>query len=154
MRVPLLIHVPRSLRGALQYDTSELAALTDITPSIYYLLGYRDLQEGALFGHSLFAGTREETQKHRRHELFIASDMRAGYGLVMEGRFFYATYDMGVPSMLFDLQEDPNGERDVLTPQLKQQYDQRVLDYLKLIGDTYGYKPGMGSLVLQRPVIP
>jgi hypothetical protein len=154
MRVPLLIHVPRSLRGALQYDTNELAALTDITPSIYYLLGYRDLQEGALFGHSLFAGTREETKKHGRHELFIASDMRAGYGLVMEGRFFYTTYDLGAPSMLFDLQEDPNGEHNVLTPKLKQQYDQRVLDYLKLIGDTYGYKPGMGSLVLQRPIIP
>jgi hypothetical protein len=154
MRVPLVVHVPRSLRGKLKYDDHELAALTDITPSIYYLLGYHDLQEGRLLGHSLFADTADAIRSHKRHELFLASDMRAGFGLVVEGRYFYTTYDMGAPSVLYDLHKDPNGEHNVLTPELKQEYDQRVLDYLKLIGDFYGYKPGMGSLVLQRPVIP
>jgi Sulfatase len=154
MRVPLLVHLPRSLRGKLKYDDHELASLIDITPSIYYLLGYRDIQQSSISGHSLFADTWDEIQRHRRHELFLASDMRAAFGLLLDGRFFYTTYDMGMPSMLFDLQKDPNGEQNVLTPELKQQYDQRVIDHLKLIGDVYGYKPPIGSLVLQRPVIP
>jgi sulfatase-like protein len=153
MRVPLLVHVPRSLRGKLKYDDRELAALTDITPSLYYLLGYHDLQSGAMYGHSLFAETVEEVQRRRRRELFFASDMRAAYGLVVEDRFFYSIYDIGTPA-LYDLRQDPNGEHNVLTPELKQQYDQRVIEYLKLIGDFYGYKPGVSSLVMQRAIIP
>ena len=153
MRVPLLVHVPRSLRGKLKYDDHELASLTDITPSIYYLLGYRDAQQGSMYGHSLFGDTVEEIQRHRRRELFFASDMRAAFGLVVEDKFFYTTYDIGAPA-LYDLRQDPNGEHNVLTPELKQQYDQRVIDYLKLIGDFYGYKPGVSSLVMQRAIIP
>jgi hypothetical protein len=154
MRVPLLIHVPRSLRDKLKYDDRELASLTDITPSIYYLLGYRHLQEGSLYGHSLFAETTEEIQRHRRHELFIASDSRAAFGLIEEGKAFYTTYDLVAPSMLFDLRTDPKGEHNVLTPEQKQQYDQRVITYLKLIGDFYGYKPGVSTLLTQRVFIP
>jgi arylsulfatase A-like enzyme len=48
MRVPLLMHLPDKMRGAVVYDESHLSALTDITPSLYYLLGHRPLRSNAL----------------------------------------------------------------------------------------------------------
>jgi hypothetical protein len=48
---------------------------------------------------------------------------------------------------LFDLSQDPNARQNILTPALKRQYDQRIIDYLKMVGDFYGYKPGVTSFL-------
>ena len=69
--------------------------------------------------------------------------MRAVYGiLTADGRYLYATYDSPEQSYLFDLKTDANAERNVLTPALKQHYDEEIIEHLQLIADYYGYKPG------------
>jgi hypothetical protein len=35
----------------------------------------------------------------------------------------------------------------VLTPELKREYDQRVIDCLKKVGDFFDYKPGVASFL-------
>ncbi|PYX40519.1 MAG: hypothetical protein DMG83_26540, partial [Acidobacteria bacterium] len=50
-------------------------------------------------------------------------------------------------SFLFDLQQDPNAQHSILTDALKKDYDQRIIRELQQIGDYYGYKPGVGSLL-------
>lgn len=152
MHVPLIIHLPKSMQQKFVYNVNEMAALTDITPSLDYLLGHHNIRRGPMFGHSLFAQSREELQQNARHELFLASDIIAVYGILAEdGRFLYMTYTYPhTNSDLFDLAHDPNAEHSILTPQLKQKYDERVIDYLKLIGDFYGYKPGVTSLLANR----
>jgi phosphoglycerol transferase MdoB-like AlkP superfamily enzyme len=148
MRVPLLVHLPTSMRNKFVYDDSGLSALTDITPSLYYLLGHRPIRQNPLFGHPLFVEDKKELEPYRRSELFLASDERAVYGLLADnGRFLYATYDSPAQSFLFDLGRDPNAERSVLTPRLKQEYDERIIQYLHLVADFYGYKPGVGTLL-------
>jgi arylsulfatase A-like enzyme len=152
VHVPLIVHLPKSMQGKFVYDVNELAALTDITPSLDYLLGHHHIQRGPMFGHSLFAQSREELQQNVRHELFLASDIIAVYGILADdGRFLYtaSTYPSN-KSELFDLTQDPNAERNILTPELKRKYDERLIDYLKLIGDFYGYKPGVASLLANR----
>lgn len=70
------------------------------------------------------------------------------YGiLTAEERYFYATYDSPAQSYLFDLTQDPNGQHNILTEQLKQHYDEEIIEKIEEIGDFYGYKPGMRSLV-------
>src|SRR5581483_1253310 len=152
IHVPLIIHLPKSMQQKLVYNVDEMAALTDITPSLDYLLGHHNIRRGPMFGHSLFAQSREELQQNARHELFLASDIIPVYGVLAEdGRFLYTTYTYPhTDSQLFDLAHDPNAEHNILTPQLKQKYDERVIDYLKLIGDFYGYKPGVTSLLANR----
>jgi hypothetical protein len=74
--------------------------------------------------------------------------VRAVYGiLTADGRYFYTTYDSPAQSYLFDLAGDPNAERSILTPGLKQRYDEEIIEHLQLIGDFYGYRPGVGSLL-------
>ena len=148
MHVPLMIHLPKSLQNKFVVNENEFAALTDITPSLDYVLGHRTLQHQSVFGHSLFAETTQELESNARHELFLASDVLAVYGILGDdGRFLYTTYASPAKSELFDLSQDPNARQNILTPALKRQYDQRIIDYLKMVGDFYGYKPGVTSFL-------
>jgi arylsulfatase A-like enzyme len=147
MRVPLIIHLPDAMRKNLSYDDSRVSSLTDITPSLYYLLGHHGIVAHPLFGRPLFASSLDELHSYHRNDLFLASDVRAAYGVLAEnGRYFYATYDSPPQSYLFDLNSDPNGEHNVLTEASKSRYDQEVIDDLRAIGDFYGYKPGISSM--------
>lgn len=148
MRVPLIVHLPKNMRDSFVYDDTHLSALTDITPSLYYLLGHRPIRSNPLFGHPLFMTTRTELATNERNELFLASDERAVYGLLMDnGKLLYTTYDSPAQSFLFDLRRDPNALHNILTGALKQQFDDEVIEHLQGLADFYGYKPGMGSLL-------
>jgi len=148
MHVPLIVHLPDTMRGKFVYDDEGLSTLTDITPSLYYLLGHRPIRANPIFGHPLLVKDRRELDQYRRDELFLASDERAVYGLLADnGRFLYTTYDSPAKSFLFDLSRDPNAEHNVLTPPLKQQYDEHIIQELHMVADFYGYKPGVGTLL-------
>jgi len=150
MRVPLIIHLPPEMmtREHLVYDDSRLSTLTDVTPTLYYLLGHRPIVQNVLYGRPLFAETKQELDSYPRKDLLLASDVRAVYGiLTADQRYLYTTYDSPAQSYLFDLVSDPNAEHNILTPALKQRYDEEIIDHLHLIGDFYGYKPGVGSML-------
>jgi hypothetical protein len=139
------------VRGELVYDDQALATLTDITPSLYYLLGHRPIVANAMFGHPLFAETEDELHSYRRDDIFFASDVRAAYGILAgNGRYFYATYDSPAQSYLYDLASDPNGTQDILNPALKTRYDQRIIEHLQTVASFYGYKPKLGTLLAAR----
>jgi hypothetical protein len=148
MHVPLILHVPPKLREHLVYDDSRISSLTDIAPTLYYLLGHRPIRQNPLYGRPLLAESKQELDRYPQQDFFLASDVRAVYGiLTADGRYFYATYDAPAQSYLFDLSMDHNAEHNILTPALKQRYDEQIIERLHGIGDYYGYKPGMGSLL-------
>lgn len=148
MHVPLIIHLPKSMRAKFVDNPEQISTLTDIAPSLYYLLGHQPVKANPMYGHPLFANTQKELASYHRNEVFLASDEVAVYGLLAEdGRYLYATYDSPARSFLFDLANDPNAEHNILTTAEKKRYDERIIDYLKMIGDFYGYKPGVGNLL-------
>ena len=148
MQVPLIIHLPATMREHLVCDDTRLSTLTDITPTLYYLLGHRPIKKNPVYGRPLFTDTKEELDSYPKQDLLLASDVRAVYGiLTADGRYLYTTYDSPAQSYLFDLTVDPNAERNILTAPLKQRYDEEIIEHLQSVGDFYGYKPGVGSLV-------
>ena len=148
MRVPLIVHVPPRMREKFVYDDTRLSNLTDITPTLYYLLGHRPIRQNPLYGRPLFAEKKQELDAYPQRDVLLASDVRAVYGiLTADGRYLYATYDSPAQSYLFDLVTDPNAQHSILTPALKQRYDEQIIDHLHLVGDYYGYKPGVESLL-------
>lgn len=151
MKVPLIVHLPARMRQQLVYDDSRLSTLTDITPTLYYLLGHRPIRKSPVYGRPLFAETRQELDSYRPDDVLLASDVRAVYGiLTADGKYLYTTYDSPAVSYLFDLAADPNAEHSILTPALKQRYDEEIIERLHVVGDFYGYKPGVGSLLAAR----
>jgi len=148
MRVPLIIHLPPKMREHLVYDDTRLSTLTDITPTLYYLLGHRPIVQNPLYGRPLFAESKQELDRYPQKDLLFASDVRAVYGILTANqRYLYTTYDSPAESYLFDLAADPNSQHNILTPALKQRYDEEIIEHLHVIGDFYGYKPGVGSLL-------
>ena len=148
MHVPLIVHLPKSMREKVVYDEHQISALTDITPSLYYLLGHRPIRLNPVFGRPLFAESMDELKPYHRTELFMASDERAVYGLLADsGRFLYTTYDSPAESFLFDLSQDPNAQHNLLTGPLQEEYAEQVIEHLHRVGDFYGYRPGVGSLL-------
>ena len=148
MRVPLIVHLPKAMQGKFVHDDNRISALIDVAPSLYYLLGHRPIVANPLFGHPLFAESESELHRYHREELFLASDVHAAYGILGDnGKLLYTTYDSPARSELYDLEHDPNAQHNVVTPQLKRQYDERVIEYLHQIADFYGYKPGIKSLL-------
>jgi hypothetical protein len=148
MQVPLIIHLPPQMREHLVYDDSRLSTLTDITPTLYYLLGHRPIAQNPAYGRPLYAESKQELDSYQPHDLLLASDVRAVYGIMTaDGRYLYTTYDAPAQSYLFDLAADPNAQHSILTAPLKQRYDEEIIEHLHAIGDFYGYKPGVGSLL-------
>jgi len=140
--------LPTEMRERLVYDDDRISTLTDITPTLYYLLGHQPIVQNAVYGRPLFASTKEELDRYVPRDVLLASDVRAVYGiLTADGRYLYTTYDSPAQSYLFDLAADPNAEHSILTPPLKQRYDEEIIEHLQSIGDFYGYRPGVGSLV-------
>lgn len=148
MHVPLIVHLPQTMRSHLVYDDSRLSTLTDVTPSLYYLLGHKPIRQNPLYGRPLFTRTQAELDSFPKRDLLLASDVRAVYGiLTTDRRYLYTTYDAPAQSYLFDLTSDPDAQHSVLTPDLKRSFDEQIIGSLHLIGDYYGYHPGVGSLL-------
>ena len=146
MHVPLIVHLPKSMRGKYVCEPNRITALIDITPSLYYLLGHRPVKTSLIAGQPMFLESAEEFRSYPRQDLLFASDSRAAYGILSEdGRWMYTTYDSPARSMLFDLLHDPDAQYSVLTPALKEQYDERILQYFHSLSEFYGYHPAGGK---------
>jgi len=151
MRVPMLVHLPANMRASVQYDDHRLSTLTDLAPTLYYLLGHRPIRQNSLYGRPLFTETRQELDSYPQRDLLLASDVRAVYGiLTADGRYLYTTYDAPAQSYLFDLAADPNAQHNILSPPLKQHYDEQIIEDLHTVGNFYGYRAGIGSLLASR----
>jgi arylsulfatase A-like enzyme len=151
IRVPLLIHVPERLRKHLVYDPNSISALTDIAPTLYYLLGHRPVKQNPLFGRPLLMETRQELQDYRRNDLFLASDSHAAYGLLTDnGNLLFTMYDSPTQSFLFDLSRDPNATTSILDDITKKRYQQLVLGDLQQIAQFYEYKPTGGAVAVAK----
>jgi arylsulfatase A-like enzyme len=146
MRVPLIIRLPAELRRRITYDQNRLAALTDITPSLYYLLGHRPIKRDAILGRPMFTASLAELHRYDREHLLLASDARAAYGILSgDLRTMYVTYDSPQVSILFDLARDPEGINNYLADSQKAQYDREIINDLEAIAAFYGYQPNGGA---------
>jgi hypothetical protein len=81
MRVPLIMHVPARLRNTFRVDLDAQVFLTDVTPSLYTLLGYDARDLGPLFGRSFFGPRDGDSSWRRRRMSFLGSSYGAVYGV-------------------------------------------------------------------------
>ncbi|HKW19215.1 MAG TPA: sulfatase-like hydrolase/transferase [Terriglobales bacterium] len=142
LHVPLIVHLPRAMRQRVLFDdATRLSTLTDITPSLYYLLGHRPVVSNPLFGKPIFVGSPAEIQKYGRKELYVAADITGVFGILdQNGRYLYVRNDSPPQSLLFDLASDPNALHNILTDGLKRRYDDRVVEHWSTIAAFYGFK--------------
>jgi arylsulfatase A-like enzyme len=91
MRIPLMIHVPSRLRDRVRANLTRVSFSTDITPTLYELLGSRMAGEDPLSGSSLLVERTRRLSDRRRANFLLASSYGAVYGMLSHnGRMLYA----------------------------------------------------------------
>ena len=140
MRVPLIIHVPERARKTLHFDLAKPAFTTDITPSIYYLLGHRPIRTDEVLGRPLLTETTAESTAYDQSSYLLASSYVDAYGIIRNDgtTFFSITGDRHTES-LFHLDSDPHGDRNVLDAHDAEMYRRDIRFHLGQIARAYNF---------------
>jgi lipoteichoic acid synthase len=121
LRVPLIIHAPGLLKGAVRAEG--LSNHTDILPTVLELLGY-EVKDGQYPGYSLLHQLPEDRTLMFNcfHEDQCLASLKASE------KYIYH-YD-NQPDEFFDLSEDPLEQEDLANEESKEELDERREDLL------------------------
>jgi hypothetical protein len=89
---------------SLHYNPKLVTFSTDITPSLYYLLGHRPILKHQFQGRPLFTERAEEQGAYRRDHYLIASSYAAVYGVLSgDGTRLFISDGVNYKDSVFDL---------------------------------------------------
>lgn len=107
IRIPLIVHVPPRLRERFSWDADRVALSTDITPSLYALLGHQPADRGPLFGRSLFQLTTRASESGADEPQLLASSYGAVYAVLRgNGSLLYLADGINQREYAYDLSTD------------------------------------------------
>jgi hypothetical protein len=121
----------------------ELGALTfstDITPSLYALLGYHSADLGPLFGRPLFVEPETDVDWRRRQSFLVASSYGAVYGTVRNnGRRLFVVDAVDGRESAFDMTMSP-AARLAVTGGMIEQNQRTIAQQLGMLKLRFGYR--------------
>ena len=131
LRIPLIVHVPERLRRPV--DASRVAWLTDLTPTLYALLGIAPRASGMLAGRSLFGPTDVEPSD----VMLVQSSYSRIFGLMdRNARWLYTADANRLTEEFFDMTTmPPVRKRPAEADRL--QYHRWLLDWLGRLNAFY-----------------
>ena len=110
MRIPLIVHLPSSLRSAVTTDLERVTFLRDLQPTLAALMGRPTKDLGPLFGSPLFVSPTSEPQSRRRADYLLVSSYGPTYGVLRRNaRFLYISDLRNFREYGYTLFEEPNG---------------------------------------------
>lgn len=116
VRIPLIVHLPPGLLDTVKYDPKAVTFLTDLTPSLYYLLGQQPIANNPLFGRPLFTANLEEQQPYLRESYLLSSSYAPVYGLLSDsGRSLYIADGVNYRDYAYQLNPDGSSRQAPLT---------------------------------------
>ena len=143
IRIPLIIHLPSKLQKGVVWDAKAIAFSTDITPSLYYLLGHRPIAQNSIFGRPLFTATHKELSEYQRDSHLIASSYGPVYGILgQNGRTLFIADAVNQKDYFFDLATDPKGARNRITPALQSENQKLIREQIDSISKFYKFERG------------
>lgn len=141
IRIPLVIRLPLRMQRTVTVDTKSIAFSTDITPTLYYLLGHRPIKRNSLFGRPLFTVTRREQEQYARQAYLIASSYAPVYGILTStGRSLFIADGVNEKEYLLRLEEDFTYSEEPLTPEVRTRFETHIRDAIQDIADFYGLR--------------
>ncbi len=140
VRIPLIIHLPGKLGSSLFCDRQAVTFLTDITPSLYYLLGHKPVLRNDLLGRPLFTARPSEQMESPRDDHLIASSYAAVYGILRnKGRTLYVSDGVNYKDYLFDLSGESDQASKPVTAAVKSENERLIQDQILAINRFYGF---------------
>ena len=139
LRIPLIIHLPPVLRARMSADLARVSFSTDITPTLYALLGESLPADGSrgsgdlLRGSPLFVDPATDLSWRRRESYLVASSYGPVFGLLgQNGRRLYLADGVESREYAYDLSPDgadvrvgiTDAERDASRQAIRRQIDE------------------------------
>ena len=139
VRVPLIVHLPTAEKS-LRFDPSASTFLTDLTPSLYYLLGHKPIEKSALYGKPLFTDTSEEKKIYLTNSYLVASSYGSVYGLLLNsGHSLYVANAVENADYAYEWGEDSRVSSDPVSPEIRAARQQQIRNDVREIGRFYGF---------------
>lgn len=141
IRIPLIIHVPENIKRTWYFDPDAVSFNTDITATLYELLGHGQVIARPEFGRPLFTHTRAEMDQYHRDSYMIASSYEALYGELYEnGTKMFVENEAVDREEWFDLKRDPDAKQSALTEQRKKEGEEQLRSDIGGIAKLYGFR--------------
>jgi Sulfatase len=139
VRIPLIVHLPTAEKS-LRFDPSAPTFLTDLTPSLYYLLGHKPIVKSGLYGKPLFTDTSEEKKGYPANSYLVASSYGPVYGLLLNsGHSLYVANAVEYGDYAYEWGEDSRVSSDPVSPEIRANRQQQIRNDVSEIGRFYGF---------------
>jgi hypothetical protein len=141
LRIPLIIHLPKAARNRYYYDPQAVAFNIDVTPSLYYLLGYRPIANDEKFGRPLFTETSEENRSYQRESYLVSVCYNPIYGILGgDGKTLFVANEMDGVDQYFDLVGDPDGIVNLIDSKIRARGQTQIREHVQDLADFYRYQ--------------
>lgn len=141
LRIPLIIHLPKAARSRYYYDPQAVAFNIDVTPSLYYLLGYRPIANDEKFGRPLFTETSEENRSYQRNSYLVSVCYNPIYGILGgDGKTLFIANEMDGVDQYFDLVRDPDGVVNLIDNKIRARGQTQIREHVQDLADFYRYQ--------------
>lgn len=142
IRVPLIIHLPAMLRASVATDVERPAFLTDITPTLYELLGEQPADLGPLYGAPLFVPRGREQLARNNEAFLLSSSYGAVYALLRNhARELYIADAITGRDYAYDLTNGNLGTRVTITNGMRVANHQLIRDQIGAVAAQYHFRP-------------
>ncbi len=141
VRVPLLMHIPSRLRARVTADVDAASYSTDITPSLYALLGYTLKPTEWPLGRSLFVPPGTDVSWRRHEPALVASSYGAVYGVLRDnGQSLYIADGVNVRDYAYDL-HGLKPLRTGVTPAARRENRAFIREHVGALASMYHFTP-------------
>jgi hypothetical protein len=149
LRIPLIIHVPPARRAQLSADLALVSFSTDITPTLYAVLGEppqgrptREIRD-RLMGTSLLVDPAADLSWRREESYLIASSYGPVFGLISQnGRRLYVADGVESREYAYELHADGTEVRVGITDSDRETNREAIRRQIAALAAWYGYTPG------------
>lgn len=138
LRVPLIIHLPAKIQKGLAWNPKSVAFTTDITPTLYYLLGHRPIARDPMFGRPLLTSTEPEQTDYLQESYLVVSSYGPVYGILSrDARSLFIADAVNQKEYFFNLADDPKSMRNRLTSAIQTENERLIHDIVVSINQFY-----------------
>lgn len=142
IQVPLLVHLPPGMAEEHHADTSAPAFTTDLTPTLYALLGHEPARPAPFFGRALFRRKTDPLPPRSIEPELVASSYGSVYGVLSDdARRLYVVDGIALREYAYELDGSAAGQEIGVTDEDRPRGQQAIRATVEAIAQFYGYQP-------------
>ena len=142
LRVPLIVHLPVDARSRFTTDPSRVALSTDITPTLYQLMGQQPHDRGPLYGEPLFAAAGRTLSDRESKAFLMSASYGPGYALLRQnGELLYLADAVQGRDFAYEMAPDGTMVRQTVTDAIRTINRAIMREQIARIAAEYHFSP-------------